>query len=223
LDYLICFKGGLFLNRRLVSPCEEPGLLSVTTMVLWCGCLAVGIAGIVLAAGHTKPAAPMPPVETELLNVETVSQRSAAQPAQPTAQSPAETPPPPALPVVASATFAQPMDQPIRAPASAAPSQSAAPTNKPAVIRLTYGVGEGQQPAPVEPPEAVLDGEEGTAVVRLTVGEDGRVTEAEAVSPSRWPLLNNAALRTIRSTWRFRRGTVRVYEVAIEFDINRQQ
>jgi TonB family protein len=58
-------------------------------------------------------------------------------------------------------------------------------------------------------------------VVRMTVDEDGRVTDAEAVAPSRWPLLNSAAVRAIRTTWRFRKGPARIYEVSIEFVVNR--
>jgi len=57
----------------------------------------------------------------------------------------------------------------------------------------------------------------------MTVAEDGRVTQAEAVSPCPWPVLNSAAVRAVRTTWRFRRGPVRVYEVSIQFQINRHE
>ena len=57
--------------------------------------------------------------------------------------------------------------------------------------------------------------------VRFSVGENGRVLEAEAVTPAPWPLLNEAALRVIKERWRFRPGPARLYEVAIRFELKR--
>jgi protein TonB len=216
----------------------ELGLLPVATLVVWCGCLTIGFVGIILANRKPKP---LPPVlvETELINVEAVGPQVALAPAEEVAQPASAVPPPPVVPEIAPPStppaFEQPMDQPqfkpIPRPVVAATKPVnvattkpvvAQPVANPGVIHLTYGEGEGDQPPPEEPPEAVRDGEEGTVVVRMTVGEEGRVIEAEAVSPCRWPLLNSAAVHAIRRTWRFRRGPVRVYDVAIEFDINRQ-
>jgi TonB family protein len=96
------------------------------------------------------------------------------------------------------------------------------PTTNP-VIQLTYGEGEGQQPAPEYPAEAIIAGDEGIVVVRFTVDEDGLVTEAKAISPSRWPVLNSAAVRAVRDTWRFKRGQRRVFDVSIEFHLNKHE
>jgi len=82
---------------------------------------------------------------------------------------------------------------------------------------LTFGRGEGKQPKPGYPRRAVLEGQQGVVVIRFSVGENGRVAAAEAIQPSRWPLLNEEALRTVRERWRFRPGAVRSYEVAIRF------
>ena len=101
-----------------------------------------------------------------------------------------------------------------------------APTSAPVVAaaspqRLTYGQGEGRQPAPEYPLAARREGQEGTIIVRLTVGEDGRVLAAEALSASPWPLLNEAALHAVRERWRFRDGPTRVYDVAIRFELSK--
>jgi protein TonB len=86
---------------------------------------------------------------------------------------------------------------------------------------LTFGQGDGKQPAPDYPRESLRQGQEGTVTVRMTVGEDGRVLAAEDSSPSPWPLLNNAAVRVVKSRWRFAPGPVRAYEVAIRFQLNK--
>jgi TonB family protein len=85
------------------------------------------------------------------------------------------------------------------------------------VQRLTYGQGEGQQPAPEYPLEADIAGQHGSILVRFTIGEDGRVTSAEATQPCPYPLLNQSAVRTIREEWRFKPGPVRIDEIIIEF------
>ena len=145
--------------------------MPVTTMVLWCGCLAVGIAGALAARERVKPAAPPAPVETELLTVETVNQPVLVPPNAKAAPQAAGSPP--ALPEAALPSPTIAFEQPVNQPAHA----TAAPKRAP-VIHLTFGEGEGDQPPPEEPPEAVRDGEEGTVVIRMTVGEDGRVQDA---------------------------------------------
>ena len=92
----------------------------------------------------------------------------------------------------------------------------------PVVQQLTFGVGEGQQPAPDYPAQAIQQHQEGTVVVRFVVGESGLVTSAEAVRPCPWPLLNESAVRTIRHFWQFGPGAVREYEITIHFQITPQ-
>lgn len=95
------------------------------------------------------------------------------------------------------------------------------PSAPPAPQALTFGKGEGNQPAPEYPRAAVRSGQEGTVRVGLTVGENGRVVAAEVVVPSPWPLLNEAAVQAVRQRWRFAPGTMRRYEVAIRFEIQK--
>jgi protein TonB len=95
-----------------------------------------------------------------------------------------------------------------------------APAPGPAAVKtLTYGQGEGRQPAPEYPREAVIGREQGTVVVHFTVDENGRVVKAEAAKSCPWPLLNQAAVRAVRETWRFGAGPVRSYEVSIQFQL----
>jgi protein TonB len=143
---------------------------------------------------------------------------------------PMETPSFTAVADPAVVAFALPVEGPVRlvepkVAAFAAPSEPVK-TNMPAVAipapqQLTYGQGEGRQPAPEYPYRARRDGQEGVVKVRFLVGEDGRVLSAEAASPSPWSLLNDSALRVVRERWRFRSGTLRNYEVAIRFQLTR--
>jgi len=120
---------------------------------------------------------------------------------------------------------------PIKAPARIVPAAEASfrnldapivPTPAPLAARpLTFGQGEGKQPAPEYPRSALREGQEGVVTVRLSVDVDGRVLTAEAASPSPWPLLNDAAIRVVKNRWRFGPGIMRLYEVAIRFQINK--
>jgi protein TonB len=98
-------------------------------------------------------------------------------------------------------------------------SQAVAPPPANVPQQLTYGQGEGKQPAPEYPAEAARAGEEGTVIVRFTVDANGRVAAAEASTPSEWPVLNHAAVRAVRDTWRFPSGPPRNYEVSIQFQL----
>jgi len=198
---------------------DEPGILPVGTLVLWSACAGAGLIGMIRIA-HTLQVAPPPPVDALLLTVETTSEvpvinsiSRSEQAIKPQAMSPPAMPPPVAPnPAIA---FAEPQKSVPHAPA---PTEA-----PPAVIHLNFGEGEGEQPAPQYPLEAVQAGEEGTVVVRMNVDSSGRVTDAIAISPCRWPLLNSAAVRAVRDTWRFRSGAVRSYEVSIQFQLNRHE
>lgn len=101
-------------------------------------------------------------------------------------------------------------------PASGSPGVSGRSTG---VQTLTFGLGEGRQPAPPYPSAAKLSGQEGTVVVRLSVDANGRVVSADAVRPCQWPSLNQSALRTVRSRWRFKSGAARTYQISIRFQL----
>ena len=140
------------------------------------------------------------------------------------------TPQPPALVAVAEPSTAIAFALPVEGLTRIVEANQASfvrPTNPttslvaPPVQPLTFGHGEGKQPAPEYPTQAMRAGQEGVVTIRFTVGENGRVPSAEAMSPSAWPLLNQAALRVVRERWRFRSGPVRLYEVSIRFQLQK--
>ena len=216
-----------------MEPTEDRSLLEVWTFVTWTVCLAVGLLGFWLH--YSRPRSyvkPPEPVKMEKLFVQLARQsavpldnlRLSANAGAPQSAPSDEMAPPP-IPVAepsAAIAFAVPVEGATRVVPfnQAAYGRPAKPS--PAVQELTFGVGEGQQPAPEYPPEALAQHQEGTVVVRFVVGESGLVTSAEAVKPCPWPLLNEAAVRTIRHFWRFDTGKVREYEIAIHFQITLQ-
>lgn len=190
----------------------EVGLTRVATFVVWAGCLGVGIRGLIVTrAFRSLPPAQPPTVQAELINAQPTNQRTAAAAEPSPTPEMAQAPPPPT-----AEAFVDPALPPVHQ--VNAPSMAAPPT-----VGLTYGQGEGDQLAPEYPPEAVLDGEEGTVQVLMNVDEDGRVTSAEAISPCKWPLLNESAVRAVRETWRFGPGKKRRFEVSIQFVLNKHQ
>jgi len=212
----------------------------VVVLVLWTVCLAVGLAGLVCSYG--RPAAPTPeppPVQAELIQVELAFEASA--PPEIEAPFAARSVPPavpdpiaaerPVLPALAeldsSIAFPLEVEEPVQTVefdragyTVEAPVVEQAP-NLAAPQRLIFGTGEGIQPAPRYPRPAIRDRQEGAVTIRFTVGETGRVLAAEAVSKSRWPLLNESAIETVRKLWRFKPGDARLYEVAIRFELER--
>lgn len=127
------------------------------------------------------------------------------------------------------AAFVRPAPQPIVTPVPPGPPGPPAPSQpaaKPAPVAppvqtLTYGLGEGRQPAPRYPESARRAGQEGTVVVRFSVGADGRVLAAEPSAASPWGALNREAIRVVREQWQFMPGPVRLFEVAIRFELKK--
>ena len=216
-----------------MEPTEDTSLVEVWTFVTWTVWLAVGLLGFWLHYSRPHPPVrPPEPVKMEKLFVQLAKQPavplenlrlSANAGASPSAPSDELAPPP--IPVAEPSpaiAFAVPVEGATRVVPfnQAAYGRSAKPS--PVVQELTYGVGEGQQPAPEYPSQAIEQHQEGTVVVRFVVGESGLVTSAEAVRPCPWPLLNESAVRTIRHLWRFGPGPVREYEITIHFQITPQ-
>jgi protein TonB len=238
-------------RRGAVSPppCQpvprgqrEMSLQSVATLVVWLGCLAIGWLGLALPYHRpVPPAKTLEPIQAELLNVELtddplpVPDETLPLPAKPALPppllEPVVAPPSPPMQALAEPGPAIAFPVPVEKPAVVVEASQAgrtapaaipvAPAPAPVVQSLTHGSGEGKQPSPTYPRRALREGQEGTVAVRFSVGEDGRVLSTEAVSPSPWPLLNAEALRVIRERWRFRPGTLRLYEVAIHFELRK--
>lgn len=218
-------------------------LLSVATAVAWVGCVAVGILGLWIPYARPQvPAKTPPPVEAQILNVELTKDqmppldplpRVADTTQPPPLADPVAVPDLPALMAVAepgpALAFALPVEGPVRLveakraaytrdtePKAATPLASSLPLQT-----ITYGQGAGKQPAPDYPSRAAREGQEGTVRVRFSVGENGRVLEAETAMACPWHLLNDAAVRAVRERWRFPAGPLRRYEVAIRFELTK--
>jgi protein TonB len=214
---------------------ETNSMPAVLTCVLWTSCLAVGIVGALLP--YTRPHAPRPeppPLIAQKLEVQLSADPVVAAPLPP--PDPNAAPPPPdavAQPQVAPVAVAMPSPTiafavPVEGPVRVVTAKQAAYTPPPVVAptpaapslvpqALVYGRGEGTQPAPDYPDRAKREGQEGVVTVTLVVGENGRVESAQATQPSPWQLLNDSAVRTVRSRWRFQPGERRAYEVPIRF------
>jgi protein TonB len=221
-------------------PRTGDGMLPIATFVIWCGCLAVGAFGFLLQYHRPQPAIAAAPIQVEVLHVD-LAANAAAPEIAPLPIEPLATPPPPdtlAQPRISqpiavarpspAIAFALPVAGPVqivearsasyaRDDSSAAASVSSTPAARP----LVFGQGEGRQPKPEYPLRARRDGQEGTVTLQLTVGPNGRVAGAEAVVPSPWTLLNEAALRVVRERWRFTPGEPRRYEVSIRFELTK--
>ncbi|RMF19651.1 MAG: energy transducer TonB [Gammaproteobacteria bacterium] len=84
-----------------------------------------------------------------------------------------------------------------------------------------YRLGQGQTPHPPYPYLARRMGWQGRVVIRLIVAADGRPLQAEVAESSGYPVLDNAALETLRR-WRLAPSSVdqEQLEIAIEFRLN---
>jgi protein TonB len=215
-------------------------LLQCATMAMWLGCLVVGIWGVTL---H-YPRELLPPEDSAAVTAQTIRAdltppppQMQAPPAPKAPEKPAPQPPPvaevalppQAPPLVSVAApdskvaFALPVEGPARVVAPIYAVPIAPPAKPPPEVRhLTFGVGEGRQPDPDYPAVAQQAGQQGDVTVKFTVGEDGSIIAAEVTKPSRWPILNQAALLGIRNTWHYPRGTVRTYDIVIQYRLRDQ-
>lgn len=242
VDQVIHPVCGSYAAQPSATDRQAASLLSISTLVIWLFCLGVGLAGLLLP--YTRPKArqaELPPVRAELLNVQFSPESLAAPLPEVTPSAPTAPPPlqrfvlpatPPAMLNLAEPSPAVSFAVPVEAPGGITEAAQASsvtrsdpvasiPAALPPVQAITYGQGEGRQPAPDYPRRAVLEGQEGVVTIRFSVREDGLVAGAEAVSPSPWPLLNQAALRVVRERWRFRQGPPRLYEVGIRFQLTK--
>lgn len=208
------------------------------TLVLWIICVSVGFIGFVFP--YIRPKAPVAapsPIQAELIKIELTESEilpeKTPEPSaipQPSSLQPIEIPKAPPLIAVAEPSpeiaFALPIEGParivdVKSAAASRPVEQASTAPTPTVQTLKFGSGEGKQPAPEYPARARREGQEGVVLVRFMVGENGRVLSAEAASPSPWPLLNESAVRAIRERWRFNADSLRLYEVAIRFQLKK--
>ncbi len=228
-------------TRVPADPDERVSLLSAATLTTWLGCVAVAVIGFCIP--YHRPILKMEikqPLQAELLKVElTAEALPPVELSTPVALSEPPALKPVSLPQTTPATlvaepspsiaFAIPVTGPTRIVDASAASQArveGAVTEIPAATSpqvLTYGQGEGRQPAPEYPARAQQAGQEGVVGITFTVGYNGRVISAEISSASPWPLLNDSALRTVREKYRFSpaKSRTRVYTIDLRFRISK--
>jgi TonB family protein len=210
---------------------DEAGLAAVGATVLWIGCLGVGVTGLMMPfQPRGLPAKHLLPVQTALIHVELTKAPAPARNSPPKAAEPLPPPPPaaigppPAPPMTAVAapsaaiSFALPSTGPTRIVSAADAIPRGSPGDDSKVQRISEQEA-GQQPRPEYPPEAALNHESGSVVVRFAIDENGSVTSAVAIEPCPFPLINQSALRTVRELWRFPPGRAGVATYTFEFDL----
>ena len=237
------WSGAYLRARELPVLTVFTGILWLTVLTVG----AVGLE-CPYARPHRPPAEPEP-VVAETLHVDLTNDPTPPPDSQPPLQDALQPPPatdaivppdaPPLIPVAKpdpTIAFSLPVEGPTRevekkqatharpapsvTPRAAAPAAaSPGPVGPPRVQNLTFGQGEGRQPAPEYPRMALESRQEGSVRIRFSVGPGGQVLSAEVSEPSQWPLLNQAALRAVRDRWHFSGGLARIYEVTIHFKI----
>jgi len=221
------------------SPSSFAREVGIFTLVLWVAGAVAGVLGFILPYQRPHPPPRDEAVLMQQLQVELVPEPVPKPDTAPPPKllspppMPDEVKPPPVPQTIAVAqpdpatAFAVPVDGPTRVVAArkadyrSTENDSASAKPSPMPQPLTFGAGEVKQPAPEYPRQSVREGQEGVVIVRLAVDETGRVRTAEATSPSPWPLLNEAAVRTVRERWRFQSGPQRLYDVPIHFELTK--
>jgi len=185
-------------SRTAYGAARKPNWPAILVIVLLhiAGFYALGKLDIVRPAPQMKPIvveliaeAPVPPAEQpkpEPVKIEKV--RSVAVNAPPIVQTPAAPPPPITVAVT----------PPTIAPAVTAQAPPAAPV---AVNNLDERLIDYQLPR--YPLESRRKKEQGTLLVRLLIGRDGRVAEASIARSCGFPRLDEAFLQAVRK-WRWR-------------------
>jgi periplasmic protein TonB len=187
--------GGVVLLHVAALWALQAGLLRRATEVI----VPVELISAIL----TPPAAPTPPVPpaAQPPTVEPVREplvrRTPPAPA-PRLVAPAETSPAPAAPTATSEP--QPAAPLVSTPMTAAPAPAPAPA--PRVEMPITDADYLQNPPPAYPRMSFRLGEEGTSVIRVLIGPDGRAQDAQIASSSGYTRLDQAAEATARS-WRY--------------------
>jgi periplasmic protein TonB len=199
------------------SDSDDIPFVPLFTLALWLVCLAVGVGGLLIPYIRPTPAAkPPPPVDVKIMQIQLRQNLTPPQTATPAPRAPLPPPPPQDLapPAPTLTPLLAPSPQ-IEFPKPVVPAPHVAQPPAPPVQQLTVG----QIGIQIDyPPEAAQANEQGTVVVRFTIGENGLVQSAEVVSPCPYEILNHSAVSQIREN-RFAPGAVRVIEVPIHFEL----
>lgn len=114
-----------------------------------------------------------------------------------------ELPPPP--PKSTAITVVAPI-KPVPVPMPAPPAPAPAPVAEP--VRVMPRIDAGHSHEPEYPPTSRRLGEEGSLILQVLVGADGRVTDLKLVQTSGVDRLDQAALEGVKGNYRFVPGTI---------------
>jgi periplasmic protein TonB len=170
------------------------------------------------ADDHSTPVLPAPPELPDIAEFEPLPEipdLPAPKPAESTAPAVTKAATQPAV----TNKPATPRRSKANASSSSAGTSSAKPNGGGGGMSDSSRLAAGRMPAPSYPPFARRNGQTGTVLVEFTVDATGRVISAYAKSSSSWPLLDNEAVRTVRS-WKFPAGGVMKLQRPIVFRLN---
>lgn len=227
--------GPASLSRLCLARDEERG----TRHLAWVNAICATTLVAALASGWAKPAAapgtdatsanpapielvlrstePQTPTVTDLATTAPRVQAPAniAIPTVAAVVQPARTAP---LKVTrAQAAFAPPITHPgaVVNPSERATSANAAES----ASRFEAAPGDARTPQPAYPRPALQRGQTGTVRIEFSVAENGAVAQAEVARSSGHPMLDAAALNTVRARWQFPPGASRRHFVDIVFQL----
>lgn len=189
-------------NHGMQDPSDRHSLSRFTGIGLVILLHIAIIYALVNALAHRSVEVVRAPIETKIID----------QPQQ----EKVEPPPPPPVLAAPPPPFVPPPEVNIERPA---PVQSTAPTVvttvKPpapapvaAPVQVMPKLDAAHSREPEYPPQSRRLGEQGSVVLSVLVGTDGRVLDAKLVQTSGFPRLDEAALDGIKTNYRFTPGTL---------------
>lgn len=195
--------GGVLLLHVAALWALQAGLLRRTAEVV----VPVELLSVIVETPRVEapPAPPAPPPPRPEPKPEPVVRKSTPVPRPVPHPQPVAPPAPrPAAETATASPEPQPAPPPVSAPAATtpAPAPSPAPAPAPKVELPTTVADYLHNPPPDYPRMSFRLGEEGTSVVRVLVGADGRAQDAQLGKSSGFSRLDQAAVETARS-WRY--------------------
>jgi periplasmic protein TonB len=189
--------GGVVLLHVAALWALQAGLLRRATEVIVPVELISAIFTPAAAPAPPVPPSPQPPTVEPVREPVVRKTRPVPAPAPRPVAAP-ETTPAPSTPAATSEP--QPPAPPVTTPMTASPAPAPAPA--PRVEMPITDADYLQNPPPAYPRMSFRLGEEGTSVVRVLIGPDGRAQDAQIAASSGYARLDQAAEATARS-WRY--------------------
>ena len=160
----------------------------VVSLAITIGIQGLAVLALVLGLAHQQ-------IQKELAALNSTVEKQEVQPKAPPPPPPDLIRPPPQTTVVPEFAIEAPPKAPPAAPAPPAPPVKVAPTELKSVER-THSI-------PPYPSISLRLGEQGTTIIKVTIGVDGQVTAAALEKTSGFDRLDAAAVEYVKSHWRW--------------------